>query len=204
MSLTITIKERQPRKLDLLTAVLGNRAEAHRAVGEAAASVIAKHFGQLDSERDRYSRFYEEAAKGTLLGQVDDAGASVEIHKLGVAQRYFGGPIEPKNVQFLTIPAAEESFGKTVETVEQDVQLGVRYGAGGVPRALVELVQETSEKTGRPFKSPRPGGKVLFWLVKHVDQEPDPTVLPEPDEIRTAVVDALSLYMTDTQFGKET
>src|SRR5438477_8204094 len=184
MSLTITVTDKATPRIKALIDAFGDRTEAHRALGEVAATVIQKHFGQLDSERDRYSRFYEEAAKGTLLGQVDDAGASVEVHKLGIAQRFFGGPIEPKNVQFLTIPAAEESFGKTVETVEQDVQLGVRYGAGGVPRALVELVQETSEKTGRPFKSPRPGGKVLFWLVKHVDQEPDPTVLPEPDEIR--------------------
>ena len=197
MSVTINIQDRATPRIQGLIEKLGDRTEAHRALGEVAATVIQKHFGELDAERDRYSRFYEEAAKGTLLGEVDSSGAKVEIHKLGVAQRYFGGPIDPKNVSYLTIPAADESYGKTVETVSQEVELGVRFGTGGIPRALVEMVQETSEKTGRSYKSPRPGGKVLFWLVKHVDQDADSTVLPEPDEIKTATIEVLSRYFSN-------
>ena len=44
----------------------------------------------------------------------------------------------------------------------------------------------------------------MFWLVKHVDQKADPTVLPEPDELKDAVLDVLGRYFTDVQFGKET
>ncbi len=194
MSLSITVKEPSPSRIQTLIDKLGDRTEAHRALGEVATTVIAKHFGRLDAERDRYTRFYEEAAKGTLLGNVDAQGATVEIHKLGIAQRYFGGPIDPKNHTYLTIPAAEESFGKTVETVSQETELAVVFGYGGVPRALKEAEQTTSERTGRTLKKPKPGGKVLFWLVKHVDQDADPTVLPEPSDINTAAIEMLGRY----------
>lgn len=197
MSVTITVTDNATPRIQGLIDRLGDRTEAHRAMGEVAASVIQKHFGVLSAERDRHSRFYETAAKGTLLGNVDAVGADIEIHKLGIAQRYFGGPIDPKNRTYLTIPAAEESYGKTVETVSQTHPMGVRFGTGGIPRALVELTQTVSEKTGKPYKTPRPGGKVLFWLVKHVDQDADPTVLPEPSEIQEATLDVLGRYFSN-------
>ena len=34
------------------------------------------------------------------------------------------------------------------------------------------------------------GGQVFYWLVKHVHQEADLTVLPTDDELQTAAVDA--------------
>ena len=37
-------------------------------------------------------------------------------------------------------------------------------------------------------RGPQRGGKVFFWLVSSVNQEPDPSVLPDNDLVMEAVV----------------
>lgn len=180
---------------DLVIAVeeLGKATESddvRRVMGMAMYEVIRSHFADIaqDSLHHKTSQrlgasptgVYEEARSRTDEPVVDANGITVTIHQVAVAQRYYGGPITPKNVNWLTIPARSETYGKRAREFDNLSFILFPSGIG----ALVDK----SEKSKRD--------SVYFWLVKHVDQPADPTVLPDEETIIDEAMKRAESYIT--------
>lgn len=83
-----------------------------KAIGDAVADVLIAHFVELNSERHKHGAFgfYEMAARST--GYTMELGyPAVVVWQTGVAQRFEGGTIWPRNVSYLAIP---NSFSATI------------------------------------------------------------------------------------------
>ena len=90
--------------------------ELRSAVGNAIAAVVKDNFVRLNAERSHgyaNSGFYENAARST--GYTEDYGyPAVVVMWIGVAMRYFGGLIKPKNAKYLSIP---NSFSTAISSI---------------------------------------------------------------------------------------
>jgi hypothetical protein len=169
--------------------------EVRKVIGRAVANDLRQHFSKLDQERPnqmggRRTHFYGQARRSVqnpvLLG---DAGVSVSINHVGVAQRYFGGTIYAQPGKALSIPARAESYGRRPGEFT-DLHLEVFKSLG-----LAALVQNDQTSIsirkkkggGRSVKrGEEQGGGVFFWLVKRVTQDADPSVLPTDAELQEA------------------
>ena len=86
-------------------------------VGRVIADVIKDNFVRLDEERGHkfkgQEHFYGEAARST--GYTEQYGyPAVVVMWIGVAMRYFGGLIKPKNAKYLSIP---NSFSTAIASI---------------------------------------------------------------------------------------
>ena len=132
--------------------------------------------------------FWADAARNTSWQLVPD-GVLISAEKIGVRQRYQGGDIEPgPGKSFLTIPARAEAYGKRAGEFDNLVFAWHRKDGKSEPWGLVEA-SATKVKRGKKRKdgsqkttTEEVGGLVMFWLVKSVHQDADPSVLP-PDNL---------------------
>lgn len=140
-----------------------------KVAGLGAHEVVRNHL--LAANRDRPNRlggrrteFYRRAANLTSFTS-DATGAIVSIGgPRGIAQRFFGGTVVPKNSKYLTVPAIAAAHGKRARDF----------------RGLV-FMRNKGKETAR-LVDPQTGA-VYYWLVKRVTQQPDRTVLPADEEI---------------------
>jgi len=172
---------------DMEKAVSGS--DVSLVMGMAMMEVIKNHFADIAQDDTHHKTaeklgatptgVYEEAGRRTDQPEVESDGVSVSIHQAAVAQRFFGGPIATKNVNWLTIPARAESYGRLAKEFE-DLRF-ILFPSGAA--ALVD------PNEGRFNIQP------YFWLVKHVLQPADPTVLPDDEEILKAVIERADAYI---------
>lgn len=177
-------------------------------VGRSAVNVYRAHLFALNQERPNRlggprTNFYAQAARGTSWRQLGDA-VVVSIASVGIRQRYYGGTIKPKVRRYLTIPAVAEAYGKRAsEFPELKFALVPDPRSGRLRPALVR--KDASEVTlidtrtvrGRTKVFKREGqGRVLFWLVRQVQQQPDPSVLPSQEAVQGQVSRDLNDYVT--------
>ena len=92
----------------------------------------------------------------------------------GIAQRYFGGDIDAKAGGYLTIPALAAAYGRRAR--EFDLRFVIFGNTGKV--ALLDAE-----------------GEVYYWLVRHVTQSGDATILPTEEEVIVAAKKAAGDYM---------
>jgi hypothetical protein len=130
----------------------------------------AAHHRTAESLGANRTGLYQEAADATALPtalQPEADGISISIAQEGLAQRYFGGTIEAREGSFLTIPAQAAAYGHSAREFA-DLRLIM------FPSGLAALVEKDK---------PSDEGSVLYWLVRAVTQQADPTVLPTEDEM---------------------
>jgi hypothetical protein len=196
MSVALTIDAEGLQDLVIAVEKLGGAIsgdDVRMVMGDAVRNVLRDHFTALahDAEHHKTARgfgvsptgVYEEARAQTQEPQLESGGVSVSINQVAIAQRLFGGDIEPVNAKFLAIPARSEAYGKRPREFENLRFILFPSGAG----ALVE-------KGGG--KKANLEGLVYFWLVKHVHQEPDPSVLPEESAMLDAAMANAQSYIT--------
>ncbi len=186
-------------------------------IGRAVQQLIKAHFIDLanDSAHHRSAEslgaertgFYEKAATSTQNPVSESDGVSISINQEGIAQRLFGGDIEPVTAQFLAIPARTESYGKRPREFDNLRFILFPSGAGALVARDATVVRG-GKRGGRNIaglagrhKGDALGGEVYFWLVKHVTQRPDPTVLPSDEEMLEAAATAAAQYL-DAMFPK--
>jgi hypothetical protein len=169
--------------------------------GRAAGQLVRDHLVQLNTERHRYGRgYYAQAAQSVTVTKVGQ-GAAISITQTGFRQRLFGGPIDPVNSKFLTIPASPEAYGRRAGEFP-DLEMTKTMDENGTLRwALVRRpstpirFQHRKQADGSIKTKIVPGltrgAEVMFWLVAHVNQEPDPTVLPADDFISATALAAM-------------
>ncbi len=165
------------------------RADVRKVMGQAVAQTLKDHFTALanDSQHHRTAAslganrtgFYARAASGVQQPNIESDGFSVSINAVGIAQRLFGGTIEPVNAKFLTIPARAESYGKRAR--EFDNLKFILF-----PSGLAALVDKNE---------PAHEGSVYFWLVKKVVQQADPTVLPSDEKLMEPAIANARAYV---------
>src|SRR6266568_1600534 len=122
-TLTIEVFDRTPAIFNRLLQLLSG-AELNKAVGFTAQETVRSHLGTIEQDSEHHehhglggdsiggerTHFYEQAAQHTNFTS-DDSAAIVGIAKTGMAQRYYGGPIDPVIVTWLTIPNTAEAYG---------------------------------------------------------------------------------------------
>jgi hypothetical protein len=145
------------------------------------------------------THFYNEAASGVHDPQLEGDGVSVSIESAGIAQRYFGGDIEGDPL--LTIPARTEAYGHRARDFDNLKLIMFPSGAGALVERDATVLRGGKRGTSRlagslggKSKGESIGGLVFFWLVRHVHQEPDPSVLPTDEGMLDPITERLSSY----------
>jgi hypothetical protein len=177
---------------DLDALIAGMNAPAIREVaGVAAAQVVRDHFYDLATARHRPEadfNFWEEAADAAIH-RVSDDGVEVIVDQVGVAQRRYGGRIEPVNSSHLWIPVHPDAIGHTPGDFDFDdilVIISPRTGQG-VAKRKSSGGSAKRDARGRFRARTSTAGDVLFALVTEVNQDPDPSVDPDPAVLLAAV-----------------
>ena len=116
MNLPVTIEITQDTASPSLAAFLA-AVDPHRLATRLAVPLAQHwrdHLVKLPRNRDGYpsTGFWEDAAR-RVVGIADGPNVRLYSDKLGLRQRYYGGPIAARNVKNLAIPIAAESYGTT-------------------------------------------------------------------------------------------
>jgi hypothetical protein len=148
------------------------------------------HLKQLPRNKKGWpsTNFWEQAARATRWEPRGAGVVAIVVDKIGVRQRYMGGPIRPQTAKALTIPISPLSYGKTAKDFPGSFILSTRKGA---------YIVMYGSADGKPTK-PESGRKrartalratliFLFKLSGGVDQKPDKGVLPTPAEYRATI-----------------
>jgi len=170
-------------------------------MGRAAGNLVRDWLYDLNAERHRYGRNYYSQAADSVTVTNTVRGPVISVTQVGFRQKLKGGVIRPKaGKTYLTIPAAPEAYGRRAgEFNDLDFQI-VLDENGSLRPALVRRASTALKFTRRKRKdgtisvSVRPGelreGKVMYWLVRQVNQRPDASVLPPPGLIVATAVQA--------------
>ena len=180
MSLQIQIDDQATTALrNLLLQVSGRR--GHAILGQAVRVLVRDHLRQKESQPNKQgwpkTHFYSRARERTTFEATEDS-ATVTIALEGFRQRYHGGRIAPVNRRALTIPAAPEAYGKVAGEFGGSLEFRPLF-RGQLVGLLVGAAGSALD------------GKVLYRLVKSVNQAADPSVLPTNAEMLAAAQRAL-------------
>ena len=146
------------------------------------------------------TNFWADAARGTSWSAAD-GGLVISINKIGVRQRYYGGPIAPVKAKALAIPISPVSYGHLPSDFPGLFLIKTATGA-----YLVQRNEAVSEKTGRTVGKTGTGGNAgrriksnltfLFMLSAGVNQAPDETVIPSEDDLGSVGMTLLDRALT--------
>lgn len=172
------------------------------AMARAVATQVKDHLVALNAERHRYGRNYYARAARAVAVRAAAGFALVTIAHVGIRQRFYGGEIRPRTARYLTIPAAPEAYGMRAREFN-DLRFAMMVDArtGDLRPALVRRASTAISFVRRRGKDGvtrttvkagdyRNGGQVIFWLVRRVNQRPDPSVLPMRAEMLATALDA--------------
>jgi hypothetical protein len=156
-------------------------------VGQEARNQLKAHFrfkdqnepNRLGGKRTHYWIGVADSVQNPML-EAADTQVRISITEPTIGQKVFGGRIVPKNVDNLTVPQTAEAYGRTASTFEAETGLKLflltnktgSSGGGGGNRGFAALAAK--------FAS---GAVVVeFILRRWVDQQKDPTALPDMRE----------------------
>ena len=169
--------------------------------------LLVDHFTDLNAERanslgGQRTNFYGDAARSVNAApvQVDGKSALISIDKIGLAQRLLGGTIRPLPPhKYLAIPARSEAYGHTPADFTDLTFVPRANGKAMLIQALKTTVdwKEKRRKGSNVSDYARTvGGLVMFWLVPEVTQQPDPTVLPDDEQMQQSAGLAMDEFLT--------
>ncbi len=212
--ISLRIKTDALDELNAKAAKLGKEAEVSMVGARGAGNLVRNHLFALDAERPNAlggtrTHFYASAAKSVTEPVQAGAGAKFTITKTGLAQRWLGGVIKAgqgessasgKATQYLAIPARAEAYGKAPGEFNDLEFVKLKGGRGMLVQTLqTQLKFGRKNKAGvRKVSGTTVGGLVMFWLVKEVNQKPDPTVMPTEAEIAEAARYEMNDYLSNT------
>jgi hypothetical protein len=168
-------------------------------LGRSVTNTVRDHFDELESSRPnklggQRTHYYSGARQRTSF-VVEGTTAIIGIRQVGIRLRYYGGTVHAgvnpsmvtgKPTKYLTIPVTPEAYGKRAADFED---LAVLWGARG-PYGLGRVTRGTISRGGGTERA-----EVLFILVEQVTIQPDPTMLPPPEALQTALQDDFNRYV---------
>ena len=200
MSITITDTATPAIKRLASTAL---KAGLLHAAGQSVRDCVGQHLRELEPNGKfpaNTTGFYIRAAESMTEPVVSDDRVTFSIPQTGMSQRYFGGPINPTaGHKYLTIPAQGLAYGHNATDFLGDLKFAVVTNEDGYLAPALVAGQHTRlkgskqprRKKGDPARATITPDSVLYWLVTHVDQKPDPDVLPTPSQIQTAAIEGM-------------
>lgn len=191
-SLTVNIVDRATDTLRELQSELSPK-KLSATFGPKCRELTRDHLAQLpDNQRGWPSTgFWESAARATRW-EPTDTGIKIIVDKVGVRQRWKGGPIAPDKKEALTIPVSPLAYGKTaadfpgafVLTTSKGAYLALKVDQGSTitPAKGSALRKKTRGRTIRSSLV------ILFKLFTGtIVQKPNPDVMPTDAEYRATV-----------------
>ncbi len=185
--------------------------ELYKVAGNAVSVWLRDWFFGLDRTKPnqmggKRTHFYADIARAVQRPQVNAEGVTIPINHVGLAQRWLGGTIKAGvgtstatggPTRWLAIPARSESYGRTPAEFSQAGQplRFVKTRSGGAM-----LIAEAGGAEGR-LRSEQ--GLAMFWLVKEVNQKPDPSVMPAEEEIAKVVGLSIEDYLAIKMSGHD-
>ncbi|HBY60596.1 MAG TPA: hypothetical protein DEH78_12295 [Solibacterales bacterium] len=194
-TIEVTGVQELQRRLDEVPKTLVPQARA--VMGRSGANTVRRHLSARNLLPNKRSwpktNFFAQAAR-SVSSKVDGSDINIDVTgPVGFRQRYRGGTITPKNVKFLTLPAAPEAYGKRAREFS-NLRFAIIEQDGKKRPALVQA-EATQFKLGRKRKDGsrkltvlgETGGGVMYWLVRRANQAPDPSVLPTTEVLIAAI-----------------
>jgi hypothetical protein len=151
-------------------------------MGREAGNLLKRHFRDKDRSAvnklapGRRQHLWLEISRG--VSAPFNSGfntVSVSVNHPAIAQKVFGGPIVAKRVRNLAIPQSEEAYARTPATFEHETG-----------RKLILLKGKSNLMLASRIGSA--GLQIEYILTPRVDQDPDPTALPDRDKFIAALV----------------
>lgn len=192
LSTSISIRDQATPDLQRMITAL-DQEKLKPEIGRAEVNLFKAHFYNLNSSRanklgGKRTHFYSQAAKSTQY-HVQSDGVRVSVNHVGIRQRLQGGIIKPQGgKKYLTIPAISETYGKRAREFSNLVAVFTGPGKGMLVEAAATKV--SFGKKGAKAKG-QVGGRVFYWLVKSVNQKPDPSVVPDRQAILQTAQEAV-------------
>jgi hypothetical protein len=177
------------------------RTALNHAMAEAVKEQAVDHLNALNS-RSLNTSFYGRAAQSAET-KVNSDEAVIRFTHQGLALRYFGGRVVPKNVENLAIPtSAVPVVGQ--EGRQKPRQAGIlawipnRKGTPGTTGYLVEGIEINKKKGGTRIIR-KPGGQLMYVLRSWTDHNKDESVLPSIENFTSTAVTAAEEFLKELQ-----
>ncbi len=146
---------------------------------------LKAHFRKRDRDSanhlsERRSHFWLAVSRTVQNPIVNGNTVTVTINDPRFAQKLFGGKIEAKEADALTIPVEERAYGRTTAVFERETGLKlflIKSGKGAFQNALLAV----KDDSGRGFT-------VEYLLTPSVNQSADPEALPDKTALERAVL----------------
>jgi hypothetical protein len=168
-------------------------------LGRRLANDLREHFLQrnLEGPRNQFnapsSNFWADIRDAVNDAEVTADGASVTIAHPAIAQKVYGGTITADG-GYLSIPARLEAYGKSPRLFENLTAIFFKSGAAALISTDISLTRadgsEGKRERGKKYLGTlKESGLVFYWLVKSVDQKPDPNALPTKEKLEEGLAD---------------
>ena len=163
--------------------------------GTACRDLTMRHLMELNARRHRGNSYgyYEQAA--SKVSYTSEPGAvMVSVKHQGLAQRYYGGRIDPVNKNCLAFPVGDSPASSAGHTNELSGGSDLRaiffkpkvtahseiFGAlvANSDRVAVGVVSGKGKNAGKTKYATTQTGNILFLLARWVNQDADSTVMP--------------------------
>jgi len=157
-------------------------AQAAAAMGPVLQRLVQRHFRTLPPNQQGWpsTHFWADAARSTTW-RAHPEGVVVSVNKVGVRQRWKGGSIKPVRARNLVFPAAAEAYGKLPR--DFDNLRAVCFGR------FSALIRDSKHETA-PLDE-----RIMFWIVKGVNQDENPDVMPTRRRILITAKTALQFSL---------
>jgi hypothetical protein len=193
---TIDIHDAVTSTLRQLPAALGP-VQVNPVIGRAGVNCVKGNYYQLERSRPnelggKRTHFWVQCAQGTHFQLLPD-GVEIVVSQVGAAQRYYGGKIQAKPGGWLTIPARAEAHGVRAREFNN-----LRFVPLSPVKAMLVVNYSTKlrrMKDGGFSSGGLQGGGVMYWGVREVEQEADPSTLPTDLDLYAAIVSELNYYV---------
>ena len=168
-------------------------------VGTACIGVTMRHLSDLNGSRSRGAGkgFYEQAASKVRMYS-EPGYVLVTTEHQGLAQRYWGGRIEPRTAKCLAFPvgdSAARSAGRTKQLSGGGGSLRMIlfkpkisahseiFGAlvANENRVAVGVFSGKGKNAGKTKYAKAKSGDIMFLLARWVQQDADPSVMPSEE-----------------------
>lgn len=163
-------------------------------VGRELANTLKEHFRKKEQQEPnklspRREHFWLQVGRSVQNPeQTGYNSVSVTISDPRFAQKVFGGTITAKRAGALTIPVSERAYGRTASTFERETGLKlILIKTGGSKSNGFENAVLAAKVNG--------GLEVEYLLTKSVTQQPDPTALPDENEIKRRAIERAQKYL---------
>jgi hypothetical protein len=177
------------------------RAALHEVIAEAVKEQAVDHLTVLNS-RSPNTSFYSRAAQSAET-EVTGDGATIRFTHRGLALRYFGGRVLPKNVENLAIPTSAVPLAGQ-EGRKGPREAGIlawipnRKGTPGTTGYLVEGIEINKKKGGTRIIR-KPGGQLMYVLRSWTDHNKDESVLPSIASFTSTAVKAAEGFLKEIE-----